>query len=795
MTAAGTTTSFSGGTSVKDALNGITTTGVSSLAGTVTLLNSLYATDKTQVFTLTSSGAFSMPGTVTMSGGPFALAGTGGSFTVAGTLKGSQPLSLSGTSTKTFSGTLTVGNGTTAITGSGTGRATFSGTSNLKGASSFANPITLSGGSISASGATVMSGGLTLAGGGGTLGGTGAYTISSISGVGQALTYSGSGSANLLGVLNLGSITGSGKGTMTLGGDVTSANASSFVGLVKLGGNFNTTSGTTSFNTINLIGDSTLVGNLKASGALTGNNYSLTLGGGTQQFLSATGLEALTIQGGTTSFRSGLSGTSLNQTGGTLTLNGSTKFESAAILGAGSTINLNGISFSASSVALTGTLNSSGNTILSGLLTLGATGDLNSTTTGGLLSLNNGLVLQRNFSMDGAGNYSVSGSITRDGSARSLTFDGAGTKTFSGNLGSLGGRLGTVTQAVGSGRVSFGGNVFSDGITMNATTLVNGTVEINSNAATQSYRSITLAGSLNLITTSDADNAVTLGSGGVNGIGDLSVLPTNSAKLEVGGAVANVGTFNVIRSGSIVLGGSLGYLSAAEVNLIRSTGGANFESNAGTLDANGIIVNTSLGLDGQTGVQVSNITVNGDLNLITGRVASFTGDLSTAQSLQIRADSIESGGTAGILSLFSTPRLRSITLTGSGEDFSYSPSGNLNLSGRINLNNGDVVLSPTGNFVNSYAGNPFTANSTKILTRDLFSSWPSNGAVPGLQVVYGVTDSTLVQANQIGVSSTLLAGNGAPYILEFTTGTGQPYIFAQQAAIPPVMLPAALTGG
>ncbi|NBY65552.1 MAG: hypothetical protein EBQ51_00460, partial [Verrucomicrobia bacterium] len=29
----------------------------------------------------------------------------------------------------------------------------------------------------------------------------------------------------------------------------------------------------------------------------------------------------------------------------------------------------------------------------------------------------------------------------------------------------------------------------------------------------------------------------------------------------------------------------------------------------------------------------------------------------------------------------------------------------------------------------------------------------------------------------------------------FTTGTGQPYIFAQQAAIPPVMLPAALTGG
>ena len=794
VTAAGTTTSFSGGTSIQDALNGITTTGVSSLNGTVTLVNSLYATDTTQVFTLTSSGAFSMPGTVTMSGGPFALAGTGGSFTIAGTLNGSQPLILSGTSTKTFSGSLTVGNGTTAIAGTESGVAIFSGTTNLKGASSFANPVTL-GSSLSASGATVMSGGLTLAGGGGTLGGTGDYIISSISGVGQALTYSGSGSANVSGVLNLGSITGSGSGTMTFAGDVTSANASSFVGLVKLGGVFTTTFGTTSFNTIDLTGTSTLVGNLEASGALIGNNQSLTLGAGTQQFFSATGLGALTIQGGTTSFSSGLTGTSLSQTSGTLTLNGSTSFSSAATLAAGTTLNLNGISFSAGSVALAGTLNGSGNTIVSGSLTLGATGDLNSTTTGGLLSLKNGLVLERNFSMDGAGNYSVSGSITRDGSAQSLTFDGAGTKTLSGNLGTLGGRLGAVTQAVGSGSVSFGGDIFSDGITMNAATLVNGTVEIDSNAATQSYQSITLAGSLNLITSSDAENAVTLGSGGVNGTGDLSVLPTNSAKLEVGGAVANAGTFNVIRSGSIVLGGSSGYLSAAEVNLIRSTGGANFESSAGTLDASGIIVNTSLGLDGETGVQVSNITVNGDINLVTVGVASFTGDLSTAQSLQISADSIESGGTPGTLSLVSTPRLRSITLSGSGADFSYSPSGNLNLSGRINLNNGDISLSPTGNFVNSFNGNPFTANSTRILTRDLFSSWPSNGAVPGLQVVYGVNSIGQVGANQIGVSTTLLAGNAAPYILEFTTGTGQPYILAQQTAIPPVMLPAALTGG
>jgi hypothetical protein len=126
---------------------------------------------------------------------------------------------------------------------------------------------------------------------------------------------------------------------------------------------------------------------------------------------------------------------------------------------------------------------------------------------------------------------------------------------------------------------------------------------------------------------------------------------------------------------------------------------------------------------------------------------------------------------------------------------SYSPSGNLNVSARISVNGGDITLDPSGNFVNSYAGNPFSANSTKILTKDLFSSWPSNGAVPGLQVVYGVNSLGQLGANQIGVSTTLLAGNAGPFVLEFTTGTGQPYILAQQTAIPPVMLPTALTGG
>jgi hypothetical protein len=121
--------------------------------------------------------------------------------------------------------------------------------------------------------------------------------------------------------------------------------------------------------------------------------------------------------------------------------------------------------------------------------------------------------------------------------------------------------------------------------------------------------------------------------------------------------------------------------------------------------------------------------------------------------------------------------------------------GNIQVSSRITAPT-EIILESDGYFINSFNGNPFQSAGTRVVTSDLFgATWPSNGAVPGFQVLYGVNSYNQLSANQIGVSTTLLAGNGAPYILEFTTGTGQPYIFAQQAAIPPVMLPAAMTGG
>jgi hypothetical protein len=188
-----------------------------------------------------------------------------------------------------------------------------------------------------------------------------------------------------------------------------------------------------------------------------------------------------------------------------------------------------------------------------------------------------------------------------------------------------------------------------------------------------------------------------------------------------------------------------------------------------------------LSYDGVSTLNLSRIQVTGDILVssadamtVNGSVISGTGDVAL-ESLNSNLNVLGTVTSAGSMGLIAGRDLRIASLVA-------APNA--------------VFVDAGGNFINSYSGNPFQSADIRIATTDLFgSNWPSNGAVPGLQIVYGVSDAALVQANQIGVSTTLLAGNGAPYILEFTTGTGQPYIFAQQTAIPPVMLPAALTGG
>lgn len=102
-----------------------------------------------------------------------------------------------------------------------------------------------------------------------------------------------------------------------------------------------------------------------------------------------------------------------------------------------------------------------------------------------------------------------------------------------------------------------------------------------------------------------------------------------------------------------------------------------------------------------------------------------------------------------------------------------------------------VLINPQGGyFVNQAGGAAFdsatlaSAGGVRVVSRDLFNPDLSPSFAQGLQVVFGVSDPTLLGRNQIGVMANFTDGNFAPYYFEFATGTSQPYIFAQQAAVP-----------
>jgi hypothetical protein len=392
----------------------------------------------------------------------------------------------------------------------------------------------------------------------------------------------------------------------------------------------------------------------------------------------------------------------------------------------------------------------------------------------GVTSLNTVVLSGGAVTLEGAGAYTTSGAVS---GGVDFTLSGSGTKTFASTINS-----GALTQT--GGQIRLGGNVTTTGAVDLESAATTAAVTVDSGGSAQTYDALSLGGNL---TAQSGVGRATLGT--VGGSGNLTLI---SDSLNLSATVSNQGSFSAQRAGAMDLGVG-GYLEAAEVARIFSSGGATFTSTGDAVTADTVTANTGLTLNGETGAGVSDTTVNGALNLVTGGVASFDGTLSTARSLGITAASLASGGTAGLLDLVSIPSLGNINLTDAGANFAYLPAGNLNLTGRISLNNGEVVLAPTGNFVNSFNGNPFSGATTRILTQDFFS-YPNSAAVPGLPVDFGVTSISDVGANRIGVTKPLLAGSGASYITEFTTGTEQPYILAtQENAVPVVMMPAAVT--
>jgi filamentous hemagglutinin family protein len=733
----GTLTTASGLASIANVIfNGIATLGAgdtgTTLDSDVTLSGA----------TISSAGSVALGNdvgidTITLDTGTVTLTGAG-AYTVNVQMTGDQRLVLGGAGTKTFVSTADV-TGFTQDALSGT--VTFQDNVSTSGVSLFSEStvldnINFTSSGVGALGATAMNG-VTL-NGVVTLQGVGNYVFNGAMTGTALLALASEGTSTFESTVTVNRVDQLvSAGTATFRGDVTTGGVSSFAGATVLDGMVFSAGGVTTMNGVELsTGAVTLQGEgaYAIGGAVTGDQNMILGGNGAKTF------------DGTVSVGSALLGiTQADAIGNTV------RFNNTVTTAGVSTFN-RGVTLGAM------TFNSGGATTMNDLVTLAGAATL-----------------------QGAGSYTVNGAV---GGGQNLTLAEAGTKAFNSTL-----NLGTFSQT--GGKVSLGGGVTTSGAVNLATVGTTGDILVNSTGATQTYGSVTLAGDLTTATTSGDVDAVTFGPGGVTGAGNLNV---QAASLALNGVVANKGLFSAETSGNIDLGG--GYLSAIEVARIASTGGARFASLVGDVTAQNLATSTSLSmqaLDGET--TVNGVSVNGALSMESGGAVNFNGNDTYASSLTFTGQSVSSDGSSGVLANIIVPSLGGITLTGSGNGLSYSPSGNLNVSARISVNGGDITLDPSGNFVNSYAGNPFSANSTKILTKDLFSSWPSNGAVPGLQVVYGVNSIGQVGANQVGVSTTLLAGNAGPYILEFTTGTGQPYIFAQQAAIPPVMLPAALTGG
>jgi hypothetical protein len=667
--------------------------------------------------------------------------GVGGvaAYTFSGAVNGGFGITLDGEGTKTFEGVVGTTVNVTGLTQvAGSGLVVFEGDVETSAGNEFNGSVTLSGISFTAGAATNLGGSsantITLNTGGVTLRGAGNYTVNGALTGAQALTLDDAGIKTFASTANIAGFTQEdGTGIAIFQGNVTTSGASTFNSLVTFSG--------MTFSA----GGATTLGNA-AGDTITLSTGTVTLGGAGAYTLNGAmaGAQALILAGNNTkTFNS------------TVTVgNGTTAMTQANTAG-------NNVSF-AENLVLNGASSFAQQVTLDGM----------TVTASGATGLNTVVLSGGAVTLQGAGAYTTSGTVS---GAQDFTLSGSGTKTFASTINSA-----NLTQT--GGQIRLGGSVTTGVVDLeNAATT--SAVTVNSSGLAQTYDALTLGGNL---TAQSGAGLATLGV--VGGSGSLSLL---SDAVDLLGAVQNQGSFSAQTAGLVDLGGA--YLSGAEVARIFSSKGANFISTGADATADTVIVNTSLSLNGATGAGVRDTTVNGALSLVTGGVASFDGTLSSARSLGITAASIASGGTAGLLDLVSIPSLGGINLSAAGADFAYLPVGNLNLTGRITLNNGDVVLAPTGNFVNNFSGNPFAGATTRILTRDFFS-YPDSAGVPGLTPVFGVTSIFDVGANQIGVAIPLSAGSAGPYISEFTTGTGQPYILAtQENAVPAVVMPAAYT--
>ena len=690
------------------------------------------------VLTKSGAGTLTLNGSNTYAGGTSITGGTVvvGSSTALGNSSGAVTLNpgagntatlRSGASGLTLANNMTLSSGTTVFD-------TNSNDTTLSGVLSSVGALNKTGtGILTLTANNTHTGGITISAGGIALSGSGALADSeamNLAATGtsfdiSAITASGETIASIAGAS--GSSIALGSKTLTVGGDNTSTTFSGSVGgtggaLVKTGSGTltlaggNTYTGTTTITAGGLqIGNGGTTGSLSTSSTITSNgvltfNRSNNLAQGTDFSATAIGGSGSLVQSGTgnltlSSANTYSGGTTLNS--GTLVLNNSTAIGTGALTINGGSLN----NTSGSSITLTSNNNQTWNANIA----FTGTNDLNLGT--GAVALGNSA--SRTVTVN-SGNLTVGGVIS--GTSASLTKEGAGTLTLTGNNTYNGGTtISAGTLELADSTANLVGNISNTGTLLISQT---GNLTILGNISNNGALLVTGSGNTSLGTLA-ASNTLT-GSGSItkNGSGSLTMATSrdytgtiilNSGTLTTlnensysttGSYTVNGGEFRLQTNGAVgrltLTGGSIG--STAVATSLTATNGFILQNGSvsAVLGGSGSLTKNGSG----TVTLTANNTISGTTTLADGTlILSGNGTLGTS-TITITGGTLDMGGKSltNTITSLTGGTLANGTITNNGGNYAFQ-SGTVSaiLAGTNGLTKtGSGTLTLNGS--NTYSG-------------------------------------------------------------------------------------------
>jgi len=388
------------------------------------------------------------------------------------------------------------------------------------------------------------------------------------------------------------------------------------------------------------------------------------------------------------------------------------------------------------------------------------------------ISMNAGLLL----SNTSTGTLTVSGSITNG--ANLLTIGGSGAVVLSGNI--VGGTAGGIT-ITNTGVTTISGNNTNSG----ATTLSNGTLNINSAGALGGGGNLVLGASAVFNNTSGATvvltgnspvsisanstflgtNDLTFGTGTWTVSGTSRTVTVNASTLTIGGGISAGSTFSFTKAGAGKLTVN-GAISLSTGNLVVSGGTLNIVGGA-----TGSSTATILSYGATAATTIVNVSSNISLYSTTG--SNVAGSIAVYN---------QTAGTVAVNGVSTTNNLQYVA-GGAGYGFMNISGGSYSTSLRFNVTGGSTVTgAPTGvvylsggsitnsqDFTLISFGEVSTLGSLTIAGTGVFNQ-TNSAAIGGLPVYYA-SSSAVGALNLAGPAASL---NIANQIIYFGAAFGAP---------------------